>query len=150
MNSRKTIAIMGGVMLLGTFTGASAQDDFRVLATPQQLRWVEIGPSLPGVQRAVVHGDPARDGAFVMRVRCPDGFRFPPHTHPVTEAVTVLSGTFHIGRGEEFDTNRLIALRTGGFMAMPRDSAHFGLCEGGTEIEIHANGPWATRILEAD
>ena len=57
-------------------------------------------PSLPkGAQIAVLEGDPGKEGPFVFRVKVPDGYRIPPHTHPKTERITVISGTFNIGMG---------------------------------------------------
>jgi quercetin dioxygenase-like cupin family protein len=51
----------------------------------------------------VLEGDPAKEGFFTMRVRLPDGYKIPPHTHPKVEHVTVISGTFNFGMGDKFD-----------------------------------------------
>jgi hypothetical protein len=42
----------------------------------------------------------------------PDGYRVPPHTHPKTERVTVISGTFNIGMGDKFDEKATKAMET--------------------------------------
>src|SRR5262245_7449553 len=69
-----------------------------------ELKWQAGPPSLPkGAQIAVLEGDPGKEGPFVFRVKVPDGYRIPPHTHPKTERVTVIAGTFNIGMGETFD-----------------------------------------------
>src|SRR6186997_1852372 len=66
--------------------------------------WKDGPPSLPkGAQIAVFEGDPDKEGPFVFRVKAPDGYRIPPHTHPKMERVTVVSGTFNIGMGKTFD-----------------------------------------------
>ena len=53
---------------------------------PDELRWRDGPPSLPlGAKVAVLEGDPAREGPFVFRVKVPDGYRIPPHTHPKAE-----------------------------------------------------------------
>src|SRR5205085_8641343 len=63
------------------------------LFPPAAIRWQEGPPSLPkGALAAVLEGDPAREGPFVLRVKMPDGYRVPPHTHPKAERITVLSG----------------------------------------------------------
>ena len=47
----------------------------------------------PGVQLAVVHGDPtAASGDYTVRLLFPDGYRFPAHHHPKAEHLTVLTG----------------------------------------------------------
>ena len=60
----------------------------------------------PGPKIAVLHGDPAKEGHFVMRLKAPDGFKVPPHYHPSDENLTVLQGTFMIGTGDKADAAR--------------------------------------------
>src|SRR5215468_11269360 len=75
------------------------------LYPPATIVWKDGPPSLPpGARIAVLEGDPAKPGPFVFRVKVPDGYRIPPHTHPKPERVTVISGTFHLGMGEKFDS----------------------------------------------
>jgi hypothetical protein len=65
---------------------------------PDKLAWKDGPPSLPkGAKIAIVEGDPSKEGPFVFRVKAPDGYRIPPHTHSKMERVTVISGTFNIG-----------------------------------------------------
>src|SRR5215469_12095303 len=60
-----------------------------------ELKWE---PSFMGCEHANVLGDPAAEGKpFVLRIRCPDGAKVPPHWHPTDENITVLEGTFMIG-----------------------------------------------------
>jgi len=67
------------------------------LYPPDQIRWQPGPRSLPpGAEYAVLEGDPSKEGPFVMRIRVPDGYRIPPHWHPKTERVTVMSGTFNL------------------------------------------------------
>src|SRR5262249_2245214 len=74
------------------------------LNAPDTIKWKDGPPSLPkGAMIAVLEGDPAKEGSFVFRLKIPNGYRVPPHTHPKTERVTVISGTFNIGMGDKFD-----------------------------------------------
>ena len=56
-----------------------------------------------GVQMAVLAGDPGKKGPFVARLKLPPGLKIPPHQHPTTEAVTVISGEFRFGMGDKLD-----------------------------------------------
>ena len=90
---------------------------FEIFPTAE-IKWKEGPASLPkGAQIAVLEGDPAKEGPFVFRVKMPDSYRIPPHTHPKTERVTVISGTFNIGMGEKFDDKAAKAMpaRTYGY-----------------------------------
>lgn len=40
---------------------------------------------------------------FAFRLHVQPGFEIAPHTHPVVEHVTILSGTLHVGLGETMD-----------------------------------------------
>jgi hypothetical protein len=55
-------------------TGATAGAHDMVHA--KSIEWGPPPPSMPpGPKVAVIHGDPAKDGYFVMRLKAPDGFK---------------------------------------------------------------------------
>ena len=65
------------------------------------LKWA---PIIKGCDLAPVAGDMDAEAApFVLRIRCADESKIPAHWHPTDENVTVLKGTFLVGRGESFD-----------------------------------------------
>ena len=87
---------------------------------PRDLKWADAPRILPpGAQVAILEGDPSKAGPFVMRVRLPDGYRIPPHTHPARERITVISGTFHVVMGDKFDPNKGQAMPAGAFGTWP-------------------------------
>src|SRR5689334_22925476 len=63
------------------------------LSPPTSIEW-KPGPAAlpPGAMMAVLEGDPANEGPFVVRFKFPAGYHIAPHTHPKTERVTVISG----------------------------------------------------------
>ena len=96
------------LLALGLFLTRSSADetpsvDMR-LYPPMTIEW-KTGPAAlpPGARMAVLEGDPTKEGPFVVRFQFPEGYHVPPHTHPKTERVTVISGALHIGMGEKFD-----------------------------------------------
>jgi quercetin dioxygenase-like cupin family protein len=111
---------------------------------PDTLVWTDGPPSLPpGAKIAVLEGDPAKKGPFVFRVKVPDGYRVPPHTHPRPERVTVIAGSFHLGMGEKFDPKHAQTLPAGTYGTWPAGMAHFVWAEGETVVQFHGDGPWA-------
>jgi len=97
----------------------------------------------PGAQMAVLQGDPGATNEFTVRLRMPDGYRIPPHTHPTDEHVTIISGTFEVGMGSTFKSDSMIALATGGFVTAPAGHAHFARAQGPTIVQVNAMGPFA-------
>jgi quercetin dioxygenase-like cupin family protein len=117
--------------------------------TPQDVKWADAPAVLPpGAKAAILEGDPAKDGPFVMRVRLPDGYRIPPHTHAKPERVTVLSGTFHVGMGDKFDAGKGQAMPAGAFGTWPAGMKHFVWATGETVIQLHGTGPWSLTYVD--
>lgn len=128
--------------------GAAAQDH----GAPPALKWGPAPAIFPaGAQMAVLEGDPGGNALFTIRLRLPNGYKFPPHTHPTDEHVTVISGTFLVGMGNTFDTKTMMTLTAGGFVTAPAQSAHYALAQGPTVVQVHAMGPFAmTYVNPAD
>jgi quercetin dioxygenase-like cupin family protein len=63
----------------------------------------EENPAFPkGVQIATLVGDPTKaGGVVVLRIKFPPNFQMPPHTHPYSEVVTVISGNIGTSHGEK-------------------------------------------------
>ena len=116
---------------------------------PDGLKWQDGPPSLPpGAKFAVLEGDPAKPGPFVFRVKVPDGYKIPPHTHPKPERVTVISGTFNLGMGDTFDATKTEALPAGTYGTWPAGMKHFVHTKGETVVQFHGDGPWTITYLD--
>jgi quercetin dioxygenase-like cupin family protein len=118
---------------------------------PQDIKWGPAPAVLPpGAEAAVLLGDPSKQGLFVLRLKFPAGYRVAPHTHPVDEVVTVISGTFHEGMGETFDRRKAQAFPAGSFFARPPGMAHYVLLEEETVIQISTVGPWGLTYINPE
>ena len=116
-----------------------------------KIKWQDGPASLPkGAQIAVLEGDPTKEGPFVFRVKIPDGYRVPPHTHPKTERVTVISGTFNFGMGTKFDQKATQAMPAGAYGYWPAGMTHFVWAKGETVLQFHGIGPWSIQYVNPD
>lgn len=129
---------------------ALAQQSQHTMVNADEVQWKEAPPVLPGAQMALLYGDPAKDGVFVMRLKFPANYRIPPHTHPVDEVVTVISGEFHFGMGREFDETKLQAFSAGGLIAMPPGTEHFVHVPEETVVQLSTRGPWKLNYVNPD
>ena len=110
---------------------------------PDELEWKDGPPSLlKGAEIAVLEGDPAKEGPFVFRVKVPDGYQIPPHTHPKVESVTVITGTSNIGMGEKCDQSKTEAMTAGTYGYWEPDMKHFVWTKGETIAQFHGIGHW--------
>jgi hypothetical protein len=113
-----------------------------------KIVWKDGPASLPkGAKIAVLEGDPNKEGPFVFRIKAPDGYRIPPHTHPKTERGTVISGTFNIGMGEVFDKKLTTAMPAGTYGFWETGMKHFVWTKGETVVQFHGMGPWSIQYL---
>jgi hypothetical protein len=120
--------------------------------SPADIKW-EVGPpSLPsGAKRAILEGDPAKEGPFVMRLQFPDGYHVPPHPHTATEHVTVIAGELHIAMGDNLDRSAARKMTAGTFGYWPAGMKHAGWMKGETILQVHGTGPWTiTDVNPAD
>jgi hypothetical protein len=66
---------------------------------PEDIDWKPFPAFPPSVRLAVVVGQPAEPGPYVIRVKVPAGVKLMPHKHPEDRIYTVMSGVFYIGLG---------------------------------------------------
>jgi quercetin dioxygenase-like cupin family protein len=112
------------VSLAALSTPVIAQEkEMRV--TPDALTWKE-NPAFPkGVQIATVVGDPTKAGdVVVLRIKFPPNFQMPPHTHPYSEVVTLISGPVGTSPGKKFEKNGEM-LKPGSLWVYPARHAHY-------------------------
>lgn len=112
------------------------------------LPWKPAPPSLPkGAMIAVLEGDPTKEGPFVFRVKAPDGYAIPPHTHPKMERITVLAGTFNVGMGDKVDRSKARPMPAGTYGYWPAGMKHFVWTTGETVLQFHGMGPWTIQYV---
>ena len=123
-------------------------EDAHTMVVPNDIKWGPAPNVLPaGAQAAVLFGDPTKEGLFALRLKFPAGYSIPPHTHPVDEVVTVISGTGNLGMGEKADKSATMALPAGSFFALPPGTAHFVFVDDETVVQITTNGPWGLKYI---
>ncbi len=108
------------------------------------LKWVPAPAVFPaGAKMAVVSGDPAKTGPFVVEFAFPSGYRIPPHSHPTDENIKVVKGTFRVGMGTVFDEAKTTSMRAGASGSMKAGQPHFAMADGSTVVTVSSTGPFA-------
>jgi quercetin dioxygenase-like cupin family protein len=128
--------------VLIAFSSSSIAQETETRVTPDTLTWKE-NPAFPkGVQIAILVGDPAKAGeVVVMRIKFPANFQMPPHTHPYSEVVTVISGTIGSTHGEKFEKKGEM-LKPGSLWVYPAKHAHYAWTEDEEGIlQVQFTGP---------
>lgn len=117
---------------------------------PEDVVWVEEADG-SGVQRALIHGDPAQPGIYVVRIRFPPGVMSRNHYHGEDRHAVVIEGTWHTGVGDRFAPRETVALPAGSYMLHPAGEAHFdGALEEAVIVQIIGYGPSSTTRLRPE
>jgi len=165
MKSMKTLAVAAGILLLAGYAAGAQQAtpqkpaapaakkpmaaSTHVLVTADELKWGPAPPSLPsGAEVAVLEGDPSKAGMFTLRLKMPDGYTVPPHSHPTDEHVTVLSGSVMVGMGNKLDESAMKALAAGGYTTMPARANHYVRAKGEAVLQVSASGPFEVKYVD--
>jgi mannose-6-phosphate isomerase-like protein (cupin superfamily) len=113
-----------------------------VLLSGASIPYEEIAP---GIERALLHGNPDVEGElFTFRLRVAGTFEMEPHTHPVPEHMTVLSGRFFVGIGEVMDRTSAVEYGPGSYVVIDAEVPAYMWTEGTTVVQIHGVGPLRT------
>jgi len=113
--------------------------------------WKPGPPNMPkGVELSVLEGDPKQAGIFTLRLKAPPGFMLAPHTHPVDERVTVISGSISVGFGARIEKQSARTFRAGAFYVNPPGATHYVFSDQGAVVQITGMGPWKVDFQSED
>jgi quercetin dioxygenase-like cupin family protein len=150
MNRHKPALLLVSLLALGPASSTAGDaPQSGVILPAQAVEWTD-NPRVPGLGLAKVLGDAKEPGPFVHRVRFPEGRIVQAHSHPDHRTYTVLSGTWYIGWGEQYDPERLTALPTGSFYTEPAGVPHFiATPDGESVVQVTGTGPTAATFVDS-
>ena len=140
------IRFLPGLMAILALPVCAAVPDLSTMAIvpDTEIKWTESART-PGLSSAVVHGDPAMPGLYIIRVRFAPGTMSSPHFHPETRYIAVLKGTWWVGAGPKWDRNATTPVRVGGFVVHHPNKIHYdGAKDEEVTLQITGIGPSAT------
>jgi quercetin dioxygenase-like cupin family protein len=143
---KRALAMLIGTLLFSIAALVAAQP---VAIKPGDVKWMEMKGMPAGWKHAVLVGDPDKPGPYVERIKVPANAKVPPHSHPDTENITVLTGSFGIGEGDQFDKSKGTTLGVGSFYMLPANTVHYAWSgPKGVTLQIHGVGPTGMTMVE--
>ncbi len=137
------VPIASVVLTVAFAAGVADAQSPHVVVPADKVQWGAAPPMLPaGAQIAVLEGNPSEKGPVTLRLKLPANYEIPAHWHSMTERVTVLSGSFHIGMGDKLDRSASQTLAPGGFVSLPAMMRHFAWSSAPTVVQINLEGPF--------
>jgi hypothetical protein len=110
------------VMLVYTALAADLDPAILTFKAPEDLKWSGTTKTF---QQAVLFGDPTKPGLYVVLAKWPPGTGSRPHYHPNDRYVTVISGTWWVGTGSEYDLAKTVPMKAGSFVKHVAGGIHF-------------------------
>lgn len=106
---------------------------------PSEIKWV-ANPS--GSETAVLVGDPAKPGLYVVLNKWKAHHNSKPHSHPNDRFITVISGTWWMGTGTDYKPDELKPVPAGSFVTHYGKEVHYdGAKDGDVILQIVGIGP---------
>src|SRR6202162_2637458 len=135
-------------------SAAAAQSLPEMRMTPAEIRAIaldsnQIGRSaVPGGHTKVIFGDPAKAGFYTILLFVPPHTTIQAHSHRDDRMATVVSGEWHFGYGDRFNTKSLKRLPPGSVYSEPGAHNHFARTDKDAVIvQISGYGPTDTRYF---
>ncbi|MCW8194411.1 DUF4437 domain-containing protein [Proteobacteria bacterium 005FR1] len=150
MNKKTTTHIRASLLALGCLLllPAAAEDDQGFVVIQKQDTGLDDSAG-DRIKTFLLHGDPSKEGLYIMRIRFPAGQASRPHSHDQDRFITVVEGTWYAGTQKEFDMNQTVAIPAGGFMKHPAGAVHFdGAKDEAVVVEIRGMGPVKTTAVK--
>ena len=107
---QRAFPLIFGVVLLAAGSASLAQP---VTVKPNEVKWTDMKGMPVGWKHAILAGDPEKPGPYVERIKVPPNASVPPHSHPDTENITVLAGTFGIAAAGQPIKSSIRAINSG-------------------------------------
>ena len=109
------------------------------ITIPKDIKWVATNG---GNEQAVLMGDPTKPGLYIVLTKWPPHRNSRPHSHPNDRYITVLSGTWWVNTGSDYDPDGMKPVSAGSFVTHFAKQMHYdGAKDEECILEIVGMGP---------
>jgi hypothetical protein len=145
---RYPISLLAFAAMMGIGAAAELNPAAVIYKLPDQIPWGPVNAA--GAQIAVVVGDPAKPGFYMVYNKWTKGNHFSrPHFHPNDRYIVVLQGTWWVGSGPKFDPANTTPMPAGSFVTHFGKQVHWdGAKDEDTVLLIMGEGPATSTAAE--
>jgi len=130
---------IGLLLYMGPASAADLDPKAISIKLPDEIKWV-ANPS--GSETAVLVGDPSNPGLYVVLNKWKAHHNSKPHSHPNDRFITVISGTWWVGTGNDYNPDSLKPVPAGSFVTHYGNEVHYdGAKDEDTILQIVGIGP---------
>jgi hypothetical protein len=145
---RYPMTLLAFAAMMGIGAAAELNPAAVIYKLPDQIPWSPVNAA--GAQSAVVVGDPAKPGFYMVYNKWTKGNHFSrPHFHPNDRYIVVLQGTWWVGSGPKFDPANTTPMPAGSFVTHFGKQVHWdGAKDEDTILLIMGEGPATSTAAE--
>jgi hypothetical protein len=145
---RYLMTLLAFAGMLGISSAAELDPAAVIYKLPDQIPWGPVNAA--GAQSAVVVGDPAKPGFYMVYNKWTKGNHFSrPHFHPNDRYIVVLQGTWWVGSGPKFDPANTTPMPAGSFVTHFAKQVHWdGAKDEDAVLLIMGEGPATSTAAE--
>jgi len=130
--TRRTLllaALAAGLPLAASSGAAKASrlnPDETIVTRPDAIRFVAWSGAPPNtVEMAALYGGLATPGPYLVLMKWYPGYMSAPHSYATDRLSLVLSGTWWVNSGADFDPNQTVPVPAGGFVRRVAHTPHY-------------------------
>ena len=160
--SNALIGLCSG-LIIGLLVGSSgggadaSQPDPKqtIVVSPKDIKWTAWSglPEHSG-EMATLYGDLNKPGPYLVLMKWYPGYFSAPHTYATDRVCVVVSGTWWVNSGKDFDLDQCVPVPAGGFVQRVARTPHYdGVKKDAKEpavIAIFGEGPVDLKLVDPD
>ena len=148
------LALAATSLGLGASLAAGVDPTMTIVTRPQEIPWKPIYNFPPGTaESATMFGAIDAPGQYFVLIRWLPGFMSAPHWYETDRLCVVLSGTWYVASGEDFDPKATVPTPAGSFVRRVARTPHYdGVPKGADQpaiIAISGIGPIHYHLTDA-
>jgi hypothetical protein len=119
--------LLAALPLSGEFARAAKIDPNQTAITlPEAINWITWGGLPPhAAEMAMLFGGLDKPGPYLVLMKWYPGYMSAPHTYVTDRLSVVLSGTWWVNSGSDFDPDNTVPVPAGGFVRRLAHTPHY-------------------------
>jgi len=126
---RRAALLLPILLCLGAAKAAELDPKAISIQLPKDIKWVATAG---GSEQAVLFGDPSKPGLYIVLTKWTPHRNSRPHSHPNDRYISVLSGTWFVGTGSNYDPDHMEPVPAGSFVTHFGKQTHY---DGAKDVE---------------
>src|SRR5271155_1396763 len=117
----------------------SLNPDWTIVRPPNEIKWQSQAEFSQGVEMAPLFGSINEPGLYFILVKWHPGYMSAPHSYATDRLCVVVSGTWWVNSGADFDPQNCVPTPPGSFILRVAGTPHYdGVIAGGSESAVIA------------